>query len=198
MNDLEAIMRTLAAAASEGKQQVTAVLSPDALVSRKPMQSLRSRHNKKEETSTKPFSQTSDRQESFSRAFGQHESVQSTLLPVCYASNSTCVDATNNCSGHGVCYKKYTAKNEGAARNCFACKCFETRVVKGDGKVQKIQWGGPACQKRDISSPFFLVAGVTVSVVVAVTMAVCMLFSTGQDELPSVIGAGVGFTRAQK
>lgn len=122
--------------------------------------------------------------------------VPSTLTPVCYASNSSCVEATNNCSGHGVCYEKSGSGNSGAGDSCFACQCTETRVEKSDGTVETIQWGGSACQKRDISSPFFLIAGVSVLVVVMVSSAIGMLFSVGQQELPSVIGAGVGGTKA--
>lgn len=70
-------------------------------------------------------------------------------------------------------------------------------VRKTDGTTQKIQWGGPACQKKDISSPFFLIAGVSVLAILMVGSAVGMLFSMGQEELPSVISAGVGGSKTQ-
>lgn len=63
--------------------------------------------------------------------------------------------------------------------------------------MQTMQWGGPACQKRDISSPFFLIAGISILVVVAIGASVGLLFNVGQGELPGVIGAGVG-TATQK
>ncbi|KAE8411882.1 hypothetical protein BDV36DRAFT_72135 [Aspergillus pseudocaelatus] len=118
--------------------------------------------------------------------------------PVCFTSNSSCTLATDSCSGHGVCYKKSGSANDEAASDCYACKCKSTIVTKEDGTVQKIRWGGPACQKRDISSPFFLIAGISILVVMAAGTAVGMLFHIGQDELPGVISAGVGPTKAQK
>ncbi|KAJ5634903.1 hypothetical protein N7528_002745 [Penicillium herquei] len=121
----------------------------------------------------------------------------SNLAPVCHVSNSSCTESTNSCSGHGHCYLKYGSGSEGAAGNCYACRCQETVVRKSDGSIQKIQWGGPACQKKDISSPFFLIASVTVFAILAVGTAIGMLFSMGSQELPSVIGAGVGAPKVQ-
>ncbi|KAE8130741.1 hypothetical protein BDV38DRAFT_48731 [Aspergillus pseudotamarii] len=118
--------------------------------------------------------------------------------PVCFTSNSSCNLATDSCSGHGFCYKKSSSANDEAASDCYACKCKSTIVTKEDGTVQKLRWGGPACQKRDISSPFFLIAGISILVVMAAGTAVGMLFHIGQNELPGVISAGVGPTKAQK
>ncbi|KAF9894183.1 hypothetical protein FE257_007685 [Aspergillus nanangensis] len=120
------------------------------------------------------------------------------VAPLCYASNSSCNDATNSCSGHGFCYKKSSSADEETAGDCYACKCQETIIRKSDGTVQKLQWGGPACQKRDISSPFFLIAGVSILVVLAISTAVGMLFNVGQGDLPGVINAGVGAAHSQK
>ena len=64
--------------------------------------------------------------------------------------------------------------------------------------VKTTQWGGPACQKKDVSVPFFLLAGFTIAILATVTWAVGLLFSVGQEKLPSVIGAGVAGPRAQK
>lgn len=123
--------------------------------------------------------------------------LHSNLAPVCHASNSSCAEATNSCSGHGSCFLKYGSGNEGATGNCYACRCQQTVERKSDGTTKKIQWGGVACQKEDISSPFFLIAGVTILVIVLAGSAVSMLFSMGQEELPSVIGAGVGTAKSQ-
>ncbi|KAJ5936445.1 hypothetical protein N7454_005080 [Penicillium verhagenii] len=123
--------------------------------------------------------------------------LHSNLAPVCYASNSSCTDTTNNCSGHGYCYLKYGSGSDATTGNCYACRCQQTIVRKNDGTTQKVQWGGPACQKKDISSPFLLIAGVSVFAVIMVSTAIGMLFSMGQQELPSVIGAGVGGSKAQ-
>ncbi|CAI7585699.1 unnamed protein product [Penicillium manginii] len=125
------------------------------------------------------------------------EFVHSNLAPVCHASNSSCEDATNNCSGHGSCYLKFGPGNEDAKGNCYACKCRQTTVKNSDGSVKKIQWGGVACQKEDISSPFFLIASVTILVIVLAGSAIGMLFSMGSEPLPSVIGAGVGTSKTQ-
>jgi hypothetical protein len=54
-----------------------------------------------------------------------------------------------------------------------------------------VQWGGAACQKQDISIPFFLLASITILAILAVGAGIGMLFSVGQQELPSVINAGV-------
>ncbi|KAE8147575.1 hypothetical protein BDV25DRAFT_160111 [Aspergillus avenaceus] len=124
--------------------------------------------------------------------------LQMQTLPVCFTSNSSCNEATNSCSGHGSCYKKSSSATDGTSGDCYACKCKETTVTKADGTVQKSRWGGSACQKRDVSSPFILIAGITLLVIVAVSAAIGMLYHIGQDELPGVISAGVGATRVQK
>jgi len=124
--------------------------------------------------------------------------LHSNLAPVCHASNSSCAEATNNCSNHGSCYLKYSSgKKDDSASDCYACRCKSTTVKNSDGTTKKIQWGGVACQKEDISSPFFLIAGVTVFVIILVGSAIGMLFSMGSEELPSVIGAGVGTSKTQ-
>ncbi|KAL4902478.1 hypothetical protein BDW74DRAFT_157849 [Aspergillus multicolor] len=107
----------------------------------------------------------------------QQTQMSLSLAPICYTSNSSCNDATNACSGHGACYEKTS--------NCHACYCSE-------------RWGGSACQKSDISSPFFLIVGVTLAVILAVGSAIGMIFQVGNLELPGVISAGVGPARAPK
>lgn len=46
--------------------------------------------------------------------------------------------------------------------------------------------------------PFFLLAGLSIALVGAVTWGVGLMASVGQEELPSVIGAGVAGPRVQK
>jgi hypothetical protein len=103
---------------------------------------------------------------------------------------------TNNCSGHGVCYLKFTDKggkdHKGAPH--WACGCNATTVAVGKG-VKTTYWGGPACQKKDISIPFFLLAGFSVMIFTVVVGAIGMLYSMGQEPLPSVLGAGVAVSR---
>lgn len=127
----------------------------------------------------------------------QNSALQSTLAPVCHSSNSSCAESTNDCSGHGSCYLKYGSGVEGTTGNCYACQCKQSVVRNSDGTTKTVQWGGPACQKRDISSPFFLVAGVSLLAIVLVGSAIGMIFSMGSQELPSVISAGVGGPKSQ-
>ncbi|KAL2794042.1 hypothetical protein BJX66DRAFT_304666 [Aspergillus keveii] len=123
----------------------------------------------------------------------QETKVPLTLAPVCYGSNSSCTESTNSCSGHGVCYKK-----SGSVGDCYACRCHETIVKNEDGTERLVRWGGAACQKKDISSPFFLISGVTIAIIVIIGTAIGMIYSVGTAELPGVISAGVGASRPQK
>lgn len=136
----------------------------------------------------------------------QHSSVPETLqastsplphgvLPVCHPSLESANAATNNCSGHGTVYKKSGKEGE---YECFACKCTKTVLTADNGGVKTIYWGGPACQKKDISVPFFLLAGISIALLGAVTWGIGLMSSIGQEPLPSVIGAGVTGPRAQK
>ena len=123
-----------------------------------------------------------------------------TTAPRCYTSESGCNTETNRCTGgHGVCRLKFTNYAEADKPvECWSCTCGST-VTKGqDGGEQTTYWGGPACQKEDVSTPFFLLAGLTVALVTAVSWGIGLLYSIGQEELPSVIGAGVAGPRVTK
>lgn len=113
-------------------------------------------------------------------------------LPLCHASNSSCESATGHCSNHGYCYRKYKSTDAAVNDDCYACKCVTTVIKNSDGSVKKINWGGAACEKKDVSSPFFLLASISILLVLAIGGGIGMLFSVGQEELPSVISAGVG------
>jgi Domain of unknown function (DUF3844) len=123
--------------------------------------------------------------------------------PLCHSSLDACVSATNNCSGHGACYKKYgNSKDVGdAPSSCFTCGCTPTNhsFTYAEGKKKGFTleyWGGSACQKKDISSAFWLIAIFSVVMVGVVGWAIGLLFSIGEEKLPGVIGAGVsGKTR---
>ena len=115
------------------------------------------------------------------------------ILPICHPTLESCIATTNNCSGHGTAYKKSSG-----AIDCFACKCSKTVLTDSEGRVKTVYWGGPACQKKDISVPFFLLAGLSIALVGLASWGVGLLASIGQEELPSVIGAGVAGPRAQK
>ncbi|KAI9886193.1 MAG: hypothetical protein M1823_001989 [Watsoniomyces obsoletus] len=116
------------------------------------------------------------------------------IIATCHSSKDACISATNNCSGHGECYHKYGSFG-GAAKECFACKCQPTIWHDSDTGIHTVHWGGTACQKKDISIPFFLLAGISILLVGAMTWGIGLLFSVGEEALPSVIGAGVSAPR---
>lgn len=110
-------------------------------------------------------------------------------IPACFTSQSSCENTTNTCSGHGSCYK--------AHNSCWKCRCGTTVVRKNpEGSDKTVQWGGNACQKKDVSVPFVLFASFGVVMTALVSGAIGMLWSMGSQELPSVIGAGVAGPRA--
>lgn len=114
------------------------------------------------------------------------------VVPMCYASMDSCVSSTNNCSGHGACYQKHAGSDGGseAAKPCFACGCVTTRD-SSNGSFTATHWGGGACSKIDVSTPFWLIGGFTVLLVFLVGWSIGMIFSIGEEKLPGVIGAGV-------
>ncbi|KAK4097437.1 hypothetical protein N658DRAFT_569332 [Parathielavia hyrcaniae] len=128
-------------------------------------------------------------------------------IPQCFPSLNSCMNQTNSCSEHGKCVDKYATPGGGGSNSssspstsvasCFACVC-QASVVEhgGEGARAKkghktMHWGGNMCQKEDVSVPFWLIAGFTVAIVGAVSFAIGMLFSVGEETLPGVIGAGV-------
>lgn len=108
------------------------------------------------------------------------------ILPACYSSQRLCESTTRRCTGHGSCKLKYTNHDDKKGTECWSCSCVST---KNDGKTT--QWGGPACQKKDISVEFWLIALFSIGMVALVGFAVGSVWSMGDEELPSVIGAGV-------
>ncbi|EME43897.1 hypothetical protein DOTSEDRAFT_71638 [Dothistroma septosporum NZE10] len=119
------------------------------------------------------------------------------ILPACFSTQSACESATRNCTGHGSCSKRYhdsTANNKGGI-DCFSCSCKATK--SSDGK-KTTYWGGPACQKKDISIQFWLIVLFTVGMIFLVGFAVGTIMDMGSQELPSVIGAGVSGPSARK
>ncbi|KAF6843719.1 hypothetical protein CMUS01_01826 [Colletotrichum musicola] len=115
-------------------------------------------------------------------------------IPSCFSSKDACEKATGNCSSRGNCLNKYQ-KSDGTSRGtCFACQCLAT---DSDGAANstkagsRTHWGGPACSQVDVSVPFWLFAGFTIAMIGALTFAIGLLFSVGEEPLPGVIGAGV-------
>jgi hypothetical protein len=118
-----------------------------------------------------------------------------TTIPTYWSSHDACVSNTANCSGHGTCIKKWSEKvsKDEAGPEGWACACQAT-VIQTGSRTKTTNWGGPACQKKDISVPFFLLAGFTVVAVSVIAYGIGLLFSIGQEDLPSVLGAGVAPT----
>ena len=124
-----------------------------------------------------------------------------TTIPICYAKSKLCDLATNSCSGHGTCVKKYTDQPDAADQagvECWACACSPTVSKDSKGRSRKTYWGGPACQKEDVSVSFFILLAITVLLVGVTSWGVGLMYSVGEETLPSVIGAGVAGPRAQK
>ncbi|KFY07618.1 hypothetical protein V492_06981 [Pseudogymnoascus sp. VKM F-4246] len=107
------------------------------------------------------------------------------LPPVCYNSKESCTKSTQNCSGHGECGRKFGPAEGESGATCFACKCYSP------DKTRKGHWGGAACQKKDISAQFWIIAGFSALLMGIVSYAIGMMFSIGSEKLPGVIGAGV-------
>lgn len=119
------------------------------------------------------------------------------ILPACYSTLETCQRITLNCTGHGSCQRSYTYSSGDRDVSCFACKCAATHVRTESGGNQTTRWAGPACQKQDVSVPFWLLGGTTVGLVSVMAWGIGLLYAMGSQDLPSVIGAGVAGPRAR-
>ena len=118
------------------------------------------------------------------------------ILPRCFQSESACEKATNGCSGHGKCSVLHKGEKGSNGRTaCYGCVCKPTVVDRGDTGMeqhkQTTYWAGPACQKQDVTVPFWLFALSGVVFAFLISGSIGLLFSVGSEELPSVIGAGV-------
>ncbi|EON95954.1 putative arsenate reductase protein [Phaeoacremonium minimum UCRPA7] len=116
-------------------------------------------------------------------------------IPACFQSFNSCATATGNCSGHGECTDKYAIPGQPTGADdavCFRCECKSTYKYPEKGENSPhVHWGGNICQKVDVSSPFWLIAGLTIVLVGIVSFCIGLLFSVGEEKLPGVIGAGV-------
>jgi len=117
------------------------------------------------------------------------------ILPACFKSQAACEKATQGCSNHGKCKLKYHDKTAALAVDCYSCSCTPTKSK--DGKVTT-KWGGPACQKKDISIEFWLIALFTIGLIFVIGFAIGQIAEMGNQELPSVIGAGVSGPSARR
>ncbi|KAI9805419.1 MAG: hypothetical protein M1825_000670 [Sarcosagium campestre] len=116
-------------------------------------------------------------------------------LPPCFTTLNACISATSGCSDHGECKLKYTSPRpepNQAGKPCFACVCVPTVIRDIETHPKTTYWGGGACQKKDVSAPFWLLAGFSVFLMSLVGWSIGLMFSIGEETLPSVLGAGVG------
>ena len=116
------------------------------------------------------------------------------ILPLCFDSLEICEKTTHFCSGHGSCGILHNGTGQGtsATKDCFGCRCQADVKEIGESKSKKTTvWGGPACQKKDVSVPFWLFVGSGVLLAFLISAGIGLLYSMGSEELPSVIGAGV-------
>ena len=111
------------------------------------------------------------------------------ILPPFFNSLASCEKTTQNCSGHGECKLLHKAQDK-TQQDRYGCACKPTIVGKGESR-KVTNWAGPACQKKDISVPFWLFVGTGVMLAFLISTIIGMMYSIGSEELPSVIGAGV-------
>lgn len=118
---------------------------------------------------------------------------QRRVLPLCQSSLDLCVAATNNCSGHGSCFRKYVEDS----RACYTCGCVPTIYIDEKKFTHTTYWGGAACSKEDVSGQFWLIATFSLVTITVLSWAIGLLFSAGEEKLPGVIGAGVSGPKAR-
>lgn len=104
----------------------------------------------------------------------------SNLLSTCFTSAIDLEKATNSCSGHGSAVK--TSKG---GKPCYRCQCKATEVRKG----KKVYWAGAACEKKDISTEFVLLASSVLLLVLASVGSVYFLWMQASEELPGTLAS---------
>ncbi|KAH8804272.1 hypothetical protein DL96DRAFT_1631627 [Flagelloscypha sp. PMI_526] len=105
----------------------------------------------------------------------------------CFTSAKDCADGTDSCSGHGEC-----ALAQKGSQSCYVCSCGTTvePAASGLSGNKTTRWAGQACERKDYSGDFVLLAGITIVLLLFVTASVTLLSSVGAVELPSVLRAG--------
>lgn len=101
----------------------------------------------------------------------------------CHASKDVCTNVTDSCASHGSCVE--------AASGCWTCACVPTVNKNEAGQPSTTNWAGFGCQKQDISVPFNLFFLFTIVIVLVLGWSIGLLYSIGNEELPSVLAAGV-------
>ncbi|KAL1945940.1 hypothetical protein VTO73DRAFT_1942 [Trametes versicolor] len=103
-------------------------------------------------------------------------------ISTCHNSAELCSNVTSSCSGHGECVQATKA-----GKTCFVCACGATTDTKG----RKENWAGSACERKDVSGPFVLLAGTTITLLLLVGGSIALLTAVGDQKLPSTLTGGV-------
>ena len=122
---------------------------------------------------------------------------------LCFVSEEICSNSTDSCSGHGTCVQANKA-----GRTCFACACQATR----DSEERTEYWAGSKCERKDVSGyvcttrsrlaahcsvlllltrPFVLITGTVVALILTIVGSIALLYSVGDQPLPSVLTGSV-------
>ncbi|KAI0823440.1 hypothetical protein BC628DRAFT_1340224 [Trametes gibbosa] len=102
-------------------------------------------------------------------------------ISTCYTSADVCTNVTSSCSGHGECVSASKA-----GKTCFVCACGPTKDSKGRSE----QWAGSSCERKDVSGPFVLLAGTTITLLLLVGGSIALLTAVGDQKLPSTLTGG--------
>lgn len=119
-------------------------------------------------------------------------------ISTCFTTLDVCNNSTSSCSGRGIC-----AQASKADRTCFVCNCGVTKIGEGN-KVKTMTWAGQSCERQDISgyvifdplrccgsiyfdSPFVLLSGTVIVIIVLFIGSVSLLYSVGDQPLPSTL-----------
>ncbi|KIS70145.1 uncharacterized protein UMAG_05217 [Mycosarcoma maydis] len=102
------------------------------------------------------------------------------LAGTCFTSQSSLETATNNCSGHGKAVKT----NKGG-KPCYRCQCKPTEQRKG----KKTYWAGAACEKKDVSTEFVLLASSVLLLGLIALGSVYFLYAQGSSDLPGTLAS---------
>ena len=121
-------------------------------------------------------------------------------ISTCFTSLDSCNNSTSSCSGRGQC-----SQASKAGRTCFVCTCGATTTGEGN-QVKTTYWAGESCERKDVSryfialittkestqcfvlpSPFVLITGTVVVVILLFAGAVSLLSSVGDQSLPSTL-----------
>ena len=119
-------------------------------------------------------------------------------ISTCFTTVDVCNNSTSSCSGRGTCVQASKA-----GRTCFVCSCDVTKTGEGN-KVKTVAWAGQSCERKDISayvtllyirscgsilcdSPFVLLSGTVIVIIVLFIGSVSLLYSVGEQPLPSTL-----------